>query len=143
GRIQRPRGPRQPRPQGESQTLGPADVDAHGGGGYLVLPHVVPRPADAGVLQPHQGDDDKDDEAPGEVVKVRRGARAPAKQREAGRHQQAVGPAGEAPRVVDQRDADDLVEADGDDEQVVAPQVDDGPGDDIGEKPGDDAAYGE
>jgi hypothetical protein len=46
----------------------------------------------------------------------------------------AVGPAGDPEKIVGQGDAQDLAYADRDDAQVVAPQVDDGPGDDTGEK---------
>src|SRR5690606_11272907 len=78
----------------------------------------------------------------GEIVKVCRGAGAPAQEGDAIHDQKPVGPAGQVPGIVDQGDADDLVESDGDDEEVIAPQVDDGPGDHVGKEPGGDGAGG-
>ena len=70
----------------------------------------------------------KPDHDPDEVVELDGLADLDAEKFGTGDAENAVRAAGQAEHVVDQGDADDFHDADGHDEQVVAAQVDDGPG---------------
>ena len=52
------------------------------------------------------------------------------KQARAGDAENAVGAAGDAENIIDESDADDFTDADGDDAQIIAAQMDDGACDD-------------
>jgi len=104
-------------------------VDAASLGGGLVFAQIVDGPAEAGVLQAVEEEDRDREEGPDEVVELVGPADHVAEDGGARDAEDAVGPAGHAEEVVGQGDAKDLAHADRDDAQVVAAQVDDGPGD--------------
>src|SRR5690606_13550663 len=79
-----------------------------------------------GVLKPQEGPDHQAHHTPDQVVKGGGIVETAAQHGELVQQDQAVGPPRQPPGVVDQGHPQDLVEADGGHQQVVAPQVDDG-----------------
>ena len=102
-------------------------VDAAALGRHVVFLDVVERAADARAPEPVEEEERGRAHAPDEVVEVHALDDAEAEEAGSGDAEDAVGAASDAENVVGQRDAHDLDDADGDDEQVVAAQVDDGP----------------
>src|SRR5690606_31040053 len=121
---------------GERQQLDVARVDAHGLGGDLILADRLPGAADARVLQAHADQHDQQRDGQQQVIVFFRAGHADAQQALAATEHEladleavdavdALRPVGDVDRRVEiiEENADDLAEAQRDDGQVVAAQL--------------------